>query len=415
MQKTCYQMKTYKRKLFSLLIDQYKDKEFTIITGARQTGKTTLLVQVAAELKLRMEEVYFLTLEDPSILSRLNQHPENLFEFVIRSNEKKVFVLLDEIQYLKNPSNFLKLLYDKYSHQLKIIATGSSAFYIDRKFKDSLAGRKRLFELYTMDFDEFLTFRTGSNELPEELNRIRTNEKYISSKRKDLESNFNEYLAYGGYPAVVLANSPEKKVELLKEITGSFLKRDVIESNIQDKEKFYQLLLILAQQTGSLVNVNELSRLLKISVTAIENYLYVLQKCFHIRLMRPFYKNIRKELIKMPKVYFHDLGFRNTLLNQFLPLVQRLDKGMVIENYAFIRLRTLYGNDHLRFWRTADGHEIDFILTQSHGQGKAIEIKFDEKSFNPTKYQKFLEAYPDYSLNCRAIRSSDNKTSLLAL
>jgi len=408
-------MEAIKRKLLSSLINHLKEKQFSIISGPRQSGKTTLLNQVAAILKQNMEEVYFLTLEDPTILARLNQHPENLFEFVIRSPEKKVFVLLDEVQYLDNPSNFLKLLYDRYSPQLKIVATGSSAFYIDRKFKDSLAGRKRLFELYTLDFDEFLIFRTGTNNLAEELDRIRQNEMYISSKRKELESYFNEYVTYGGYPAVVLAGTQEKKVEMLKELTGSFLKRDIAESNIQDREKFYQLLLILSQQTGSLINTNELSRTLMMSVTAVENYLYVLQKCFHIHLLRPFYKNIRKELIKMPKVFFHDLGFRNVLLNQFFPLVQRLDKGMVIENYAFIRLRTLFGNDNLRFWRTADGHEIDFIHTQSQDSGEAIEIKFEVSSFNPAKYGNFREAYPGYSLGVRAFHSNTNKNSLIAL
>ena len=408
-------METIKRELLSSLIDHLNEKQFAIISGPRQSGKTTLLNQLAGILKQNTEDVYLLTLEDPTILARLNQHPENLFEFVIRSSEKKVFVLLDEVQYLDNPSNFLKLLYDKYSPQLKIVATGSSAFYIDRKFKDSLAGRKRLYELYTLDLDEFLIFRTGSNDLSEELGRIRQNDKYISLRRKELESYLNEYITYGGYPAVVLANSQEKKVEMLKELTGSFLKRDIAESNIQEKEKFYQLLLILSQQTGSLVNTNELSRTLRLSVTAVENYLYVLQKCFHIHLLRPFYKNIRKELIKMPKVFFHDLGFRNILINQFFPLAQRLDKGMVIENYAYIRLRTLYGNDNLRFWRTADGHEIDFIHTQSQGAGEAIEIKFEESSFNPAKYSNFREAYPGYSLEVRAFNSSTNKNSLIAL
>jgi len=403
------------RNLLADLIDHLDDKEFTIISGPRQSGKTTLLNQLSEKLKEREEEFYFLTLEDHSILSRLNQHPENLFDFVIRSSEKKQFVLLDEVQYLDNPSNFLKLLYDKYQSRLKVIATGSSAFYIDRKFKDSMAGRKHLFELYTLDFDEFLMFRTGTGELQEELRRIRTNNDYISSRRKELESFFIEYLTYGGYPAVVLADSPERKMERLKELMNSYLKRDIAESNIQDQEKFYRLMMILAQQTGSLVNVNELSKTLRLSVTAVENYLYILQKCFHIQLVRPFYSNVRKELIKMPKVYFHDCGLRNVLLGQFNPIEQRIDKGMLIENYAYIRLRQLFGNDMIRCWRTADGHEIDFIINPASCPGSAIEIKFDEENFNSKRYNTFLDAYPEYSITCRAFRASGNINSLMAL
>lgn len=174
-------------------------------------------------------------------------------------------------------------------------------------------------------------------------------------------------------------------------------------------------MLILTQQTGSLVNVHELSKTLKLSVTAVENYLYIIQKCFHIHLMRPFYSNIRKELIKMPKVYFHDLGLRNALLNQFNPITQRLDKGMIKENYAYIRLRELYGNDLLRYWRTADGHEIDFIINHGLDSGEAIEIKFEEDNFNPLKYKRFLESYPGYTLSCRAFLASTNINSLIAL
>jgi hypothetical protein len=408
-------MEPLKRKLFQALSDHLYEKEFTIISGSRQSGKTTLLDQLGDHLKQRAEEVYQLTLEDHSILARLNQHPENLFDFVVRKPGKRVFVLVDEIQYLDDPSNFLKLIYDKYHSRVKIIATGSSAFYIDRKFKDSLAGRKQLFELYTLDFDEFLFFQTGTSEMQEELNRIRNNDYYLSSKRKVLESYFSEYLTFGGYPAVVVATTAERKIALLKEIVGSFLKRDIAESNIHDQDKFYKVLMLLSQQTGSLVNANELSRTMGISTTAIENYLYVLQKCFHIQLLRPFYSNLRKELTKMPKVFFHDLGFRNAMLNQYLPIDQRLDKGMLAENYAYIRLRTLHGNDDLRFWRTTDGSEVDFVFTSGQGKGQAIEIKFEETSYNPSKYRKFHEHYPDYMLNLRAFRSSENQTSLIAL
>jgi predicted AAA+ superfamily ATPase len=117
----------------------------------------------------------------------------------------------------------------------------------------------------------------------------------------------------------------------------------------------------------------------------------------------------------MPKVFFHDLGFRNTLLHQYLPVFQRIDKGMLIENYAFIRLRTFHGNYDLRFWRTADGAEVDFIVTSGQGKGEAIEIKFEETSYNPSKYKKFLQNYPEYVLRLRAFQASSNRNDLMAL
>lgn len=408
-------MNTLHRKLYHSIIQQTDNKYTIIITGPRQTGKTTLLFQIKDELKTKGFKPVFLTLEDPAILSRLNQHPENIFEFVLLKPEQHTIILIDEIQYLDNPSNFLKLLYDKYAGQLKIIATGSSAFYIDEKFTDSLAGRKKLFELYTLDFDEFLLFRTNDNTLTGELNAIREHPGYRSARRNELEALFNEYLIWGGYPAVVLESDTGNKTAMLKEITGSYLKRDILESNIRDQDKFHGLLMILARQTGSLVNINELSRVLNLSVTAIENYIYILQKCFHIAMVKPFAGNIRKELTRMPKVYFHDIGFRNVLLSNLLPLSAITDQGVVAENYAFIRLRAMYGTDRIRYWRTADGHEIDFVVTMTPDTGMAIEIKTDSKRFQPSKYSKFTGSYPGYPLHCRALTASGNADALMAL
>jgi uncharacterized protein len=391
-----------KRKLYFTITDQLIKKEFCIIAGPRQVGKTVLLSQIADFLREKNEQVFSFTLEDPAILARLNNHPEKIFDFIFPDRKQRLYLMIDEIQYLDNPSNFLKLLYDQYQPWLKIVATGSSAFYIDSKFKDSLAGRKQLYELYTLGFDEFLDFRTGNTELSTELVRIRENTGYISIKFQELENLLNEYLIFGGYPAVVLAPDTESKKLILRELLFSFVKRDIMESNINDSEKFYNLMLLLSHQTGSLLNVNELAGILKLSVTAVENYLYVLRKCYHIHLIRPFFRNIRKELTKMPKIYYNDLGMRNILMNQFNPVFQRSDKGELIENYAYIRLRETRDNDSLFYWRTTEGNEIDFVLRDTFETGEAIEIKYNYSSFNKGKYIKFTKAYPGFPISCFA-------------
>ncbi len=130
-----------------------------LIIGARQTGKTTVLHQTIDFLKTRGETCHFLNLEDPDYLSLLNQSPKNLFKIFPFDLNKRTFLLIDEVQYLSNPSNFLKYMFDEYKGKIKIIASGSSAFYIDRRFKESLAGRKRIFYLHTLSFPEFLRFK----------------------------------------------------------------------------------------------------------------------------------------------------------------------------------------------------------------------------------------------------------------
>lgn len=403
------------RKLYHQILPELISREVCVITGPRQSGKTTLLNQLANYLKGKAEYVVVLTLEDHSVLSRLNQHPENIFEFVSNQENQRIFILIDEIQYLSDPSNFLKLLYDKHAGQIKLVVTGSSAFYIDQKFKDSLAGRKRLFELFTLSFEEFLEFRTDSDELSKELSLMREQSNYRPPTMSQIKTLFNEFLTFGGYPAVVLADHAEEKRAILNDLLNSFIKRDIQESNISNPDKFYQLMLLLSHQTGSLMNMHELSLTLRIAATTVENYLYVLRKCYHVFLLKPFYGNIRKELTKMPKAYFNDLGLRNTLMNQFNPVFQRIDRGEIAENYAFIRLRESSAPESLHFWRTTEGNEIDFIYHNRDGSGHAMEIKYNDSLFQPIKYKAFTSAYPDIHLTVRAIETEDTQKDLIRL
>jgi predicted AAA+ superfamily ATPase len=322
--------------------------------------------------------------------------------------------LIDEIQYLADPTNFLKYNFDLHNEQVKIICTGSSAFYIDQNFKDSLAGRKLIFSLFTLSFDEFLYFKTGDTQLNNELLELRKRPEYLSPQLFRIKQMLNEYLTFGGYPAVVLADK-ERKKNLLAELSQSFLRRDVLESNVRDEEKFFVLTRLLAAQTGGLVNVNQLANSLQLSVTAVENYVQILRKTFHIHLLRPFYSNLKKELTKMPKVYFNDLGMRNVLLNQFPEIETRMDKGELIENYVFTRLRDTCSIEDIRFWRTADGNEVDFVVNTEYQKGFAIECKFDEKAFSKLKYKKFEEVYPNFPLLIKSYLSGNNETSLFSI
>ena len=366
----------------TLKIKKYlKRDEILLIIGARQVGKTTLLHQLEEILKKENEIVYFLDLEDPDYLTLLNKSPKNLFKIFPFDLKRKSFLLVDEIQYLDNPSNFLKYFYDHYKDKIKLIASGSSAFYLDKKFKDSLAGRKRIFYLFTLSFREFLRFK---NE--EELSKKDFSNLTLSEKEK-IEFYYQEYLIFGGYPRVVLSPLEEKE-EVLKDIVYSYIKKDIYDANIRSDEIFYKLFKILASQIGNLVNSSELATTLGISKTAVDNYLYVMQKSFHIRLISPFHKNLRKELTKMPKVYFLDLGLRNFLVKNFKSFNQREDKGQLLENALFRQLIEKYDFDEIKFWRTVNKQEIDFVVDEK----EAFEVKV--KPIKKKSYKLFLETYP---------------------
>ena len=385
------------RKKQTLIAGHLSKKEFTILIGARQIGKSTLLKQLFADLNQKGETVYFLNLDRKEILDELNESPENLFKICPLQPDKKIIVFIDEIQYLDDATTFIKLLFDEYSNRLKIVATGSSAFYIDKQFNDSLVGRKKIFQMGTLDFEEFLLFK-GRNDLVEEVLKLKNKKKVKSIQENVLWGYMDEFVNYGGYPAVVLENDIAQKIELLKDIRDSFIKRDILESGITDETKFYRMLMLLASQSGNLLNVNEISNTLRITNATVENYLYVLQKCFHISVVKPFYKNLRKELTKMPKVYLNDLGLRNALINYFSPLEQRADKGMVLENLSFRLLSERFEQDQIKYWRTADGNEVDFVVETSYLKGFAVEVKFNEQDVKPNKYNKFTQNYPDFPL-----------------
>ncbi len=386
-----------RRKKHIAILKHLSKKEFTVLIGPRQIGKSTMLKQLHEDLKQTGEITYFLNLDRKDILDDLNLNPENLFKICPLNPNKKIIVFIDEIQYLDDATNFLKLLFDEYSTRLKIVATGSSAFYIDKQFNDSLMGRKKIFQMGTLDFEEFLLFK-GRNDLVAEVTDLKTKKKSSSIHSNLLWSYMDEFVNYGGYPAVVLENSIDEKIELLREIRDSSVNRYLLEIGKTDEKKFYRFLMLLSSQSGNMLNVSEVSNTLRMSVATVDNYLYVLQKCFHITLVKPFYNNLRKELTKMPKVYINDLGLRNILINYFSPIEQRADKGLLLENFCFRVLSERYEQDQIKYWRTTDGNEVDFVIETQYLKGFAVEVKFNEQEAKPSKFKKFIATYPNFPL-----------------
>ncbi len=386
-----------RRKLFETLKLHLDKKEFTILTGARQTGKTTLLRQLEDYCKTTLKiPCVFLNLENKMILSELNNSPLNLLNFLPVVG-KKCIVFIDEIQYLNDPSNFLKLIYDEHAERIKIVATGSSAFYIDRRFQDSLTGRKRVFKLPTCSFDEYLHL-TGKDDLLSESKRIISDKAAKTAQIQYLRNEWETYMLFGGYPAVVTEPDRSEKIARLREIRDSYVKRDALESGVRDDTSFHNLFRIIAGQCSGILNVNELSVTLRIKNETVDHYLFLLQKCFHIALIRPFYRNLRKELVKMPKVFVSDTGLRNCLVNDFQNIALRSDKGALWENMYFKLLADKYDVEEINYWRTTDGAEVDFVLP-GVDQPFAVEVKFDEHAIKRSKYKKFEETYLDIPLH----------------
>ena len=381
----------FERAIYPEFLKACQNDLILILTGARQTGKTTFLKHIQQVLGGEEKSVFWVNLENPEFLDLLNHHPDNLFKITGLAPDSRQTVIVDEIQHLSNPTNFLKFIYDEYKGKTKLITSGSSSFYLDNRFKDSLAGRKRVFELYTLNFGEFLRFRSA-DELVKELG-CGVNSGLLHKGEMDVV--LMEYLLYGGYPGVVLEKDIRMKKELLAELALSHLRKDIFESHIQEQNKYYSILKMLANNAGSLLNQATLAGAAGLSLSSVERYVYVMQKSFQICLLRPFFRNVRKELTKMPKAYFFDLGLRNYFVNSFEPLVTRNDKGILFENAVARELVFRYGQENIKFWRTQNHNEVDFIINEK----SALEVKFSGNDIKRSKYELFAQNYPEIKLD----------------
>lgn len=396
----------FTRKLKTEVEKYLTTREIVVIHGARQVGKTTLLELLGRDLPPADQQ--YLDLEDSRLLDLCQQGPAAVKEYLGQlgryKGQKKFFLMIDEIQYLSNPSSFLKLFHDHYP-EFKLIVSGSSSFDIKKKFKDSLTGRTADFILHPLDFEEFLTFKGSSYTLkpgprPGPVGR-------------ELENLYRQYALYGGYPKIVLTDSIEAKEKYLQQIIDTYVKKDIRDlGNIRDPAKFNGLLAALAGQSGSLLNVTELANTARLSRQTVEQYLFILENTFVIRLLRPYSRNLRSELFKTPKIFFMDPGIMQMLSARRLP-AELL--GPALETAVFSDLAKHDGREYF-FWRTQDKKEIDFVIKNGQHLLPA-EVKLNAAGFKSGAMEYFMDHYRQKTGLCVSLTgtkaSKDNRISFI--
>ena len=389
----------FQRQILSHIEKFLFTTDILLLYGARQVGKTSVM-KILQEKEQR--KTFFFDLEQKKYLTLLNQDQEDFILYLKnqgRKEDENIVVFIDEIQYLEDPTSFLKYLHDHYP-QIKFIVSWSSTLEIRGKLRNSMVGRMLTFEIYPLNFQEFLVFKGVEN-----LASLVRNPISLEITNQEILPYYQEYLIYGGYPQIALTKTVEEKKIYLKQIVSTYIEKDIRDiGKINEIEKFNKMLIILAEQSGNLLNISELSSdSVDVARETLKNRLFLLENTFVIRQITPYSNNVRSELVKMPKVFFEDNGIRNALLNTFEIT------GNGLETVILNDLSHSYRFGKIQFYRTKDQKEIDFILDsipyevkmayngkrlnaldffhEKYGTwGKVIALKKHEKSLYPQFY-----------------------------
>lgn len=357
------------RDLFKVAEDHSKGKEVIILLGPRQVGKSYILKWLKKKFEKEEIQTTFFDLENPDTLIQFNQPDTEVFKLLTKSGR---IIFMDEFHYLKNASKLFKAVYDS-KHRVKIFASGSSSIEIHKHLKESLAGRRYLIKVVPLTVKEL--------------------EKKIGKKAHEY------YLRFGGLPGVINKKNRQERMSYLQELIQAYLIKDIKglikEENIR---AFNMLLYLLAQSQGSLVSVESLSRAIGLTARSIQKYIDIMQHTFVLGVLSSFSRNLGNELKKSKKYYLYDIGIRNAIIKDFRGLAQRDDKGCVLESAVYLNLTSnLMSNEDLKFWRTRDGKEVDFVLIRDR-QPIPIEVKSNLKKMNvPKGLEAFLRKYPNVS------------------
>lgn len=341
----------YPRKLEAELKKSINNKQAIIITGMRRVGKTTILKELYGAIE---DNKIWFDFENPLDVKYFEDIDYNaVYQNIILkgnlNNKKRLYVFIDEVQVYPEISKIVKYLIDHY--EVKFILTGSASYYLKNLFPESLAGRKIIFEMFPLDFEEFLVFKKENIERYHKIKnkKIKTELDYQLYNRY-----YKEFIEWGGFPEVVLASDKHMKQLQLEDIFSSYYQQEII--NLADYRKGHKvrdLIMLLAARVGSRLDLVKLSQELQIQRPTIYSYLAFLQDTYFIHLVSRFSGSIDREVSGTQKIYFCDNGVLKTMAN--------LNDGQLLENAVFNQLKH---KGRMTYLKKPSGAEIDFILNK---------------------------------------------------
>lgn len=360
--------------------------EVTLIIWPRQVGKTTLMKQLKTSLDSKKEKTLFLNL-DVERDKQFFESQEKLLQKIRLEIGDSGFVFIDEIQKKSDAGVFLKGMYDQ-DVPYKFIVSGSGSLELKEKIHESLAGRKRMFECFPISFLEFIHFKTNYKF------EHKLQDFFMLEQEKTLNY-LIEYLNFWGYPRVVLEKEFSEKQAIIDEIFKSYVMKDISAlMNIDKPEAFILMIKILASQDGQLLNYGKLANQIGISEPTLKQYLYYAINTYAIKQLSPFFRNKQKEILKANTIYFNDLGLRNYSIGLMWTLDNPASLWFVFQNFVYKLLYERYYTTpvQIKFWRTTDQAEVDFIVENGRDI-TPVEVKYSH--FQKPEISKSLRSFCD--------------------
>lgn len=340
---------------FSELSRYLASREILLLLGARRTGKSTMVYQIIRSLLdagTQKEAVLYINLDEPLFASRAKD-PAFLRELIedhcIRNEDIGQFTIcIDEVQNYDYWVGTTKTLYDT-RPDIRFILTGSSSALLRREISTRLAGRYFTVTVWPLTFTESLVF-SGARKPT------------IVSRRQ----HFLQYLAYGGFPRVVLEQDEELKKDLLKNYYETIYLKDIIFPNsIRSSSDLYDVLYFLIANIGSPLSYNRIADILKISPETVREYTGFAEDAFLLYAIKKFDYSVKKQLANPKKIYCIDTGIVSAVAFAFSG-----NRGSLLENAVFLALKKKYGDIYYH----RDRYECDFLVRKNKEILSAIQV-----------------------------------------
>ena len=374
----------YKRPLFYELTKYLDERQIIVIYGLRRTGKTTIMYQLIDYLlnnNIKKGNILYFSFDYSNIELRdiIEDYEKYILKKPIKMENSKIYIFLDEIQKLPDWENKIKIYYDMYKN-IKFIISGSASINVEKKSNESLAGRMYDFILKTLTFKEYLTLRNINYDI--------NNIKIYASTLGDL---FNDYLSKGGFPEIVYEEDAGKIKRYISSIVERISLIDIPEEfHIKNIELLKNILNIIRDQPGFILNYDSLSKDFQVSKETLINYFYYLEYSLIISLVLNFRGSFTSASRKMKKVYFYNSSF----LYNYKNVLDYSYYGKLIENFVMQELGA-------RYYFRDKSYEIDFIL--KNGIIIPVEVKYR----NNVNTKNFAKVLKKLNLNYGVIISKD--------